>query len=1116
MLKQASLPPISFTNELSNDEVTVYDSFDDGENASYFGTLTPLGTIKPNKTVEITPIHTCSVFLVKRHKDGFPVLRCTWMLSSASNTSSFSIKPSDLQAMQNSLAFIKQISAHPNSLVSKAFQNIRDNKSLSAIALMTEVNNFFTTIQKYKDCGKYKDCTFVTYMTALSYNATKGKKLLKKTSLCSLIKEIGVKCPPGIDDIDISVVAFKLSNEGLTAWVEISLEKLAKSHEVFKNLHSVVKKKSLLFKVRVDLLLNLSIICPLAKLIEIPTVGDHSLKIYNPRLSLNFSPIFKFIVVELEGDLKKTKLKSSIFSNENTQIKISLVIDNLQMAGNLDITGCSLVSPLPLLKGLHFDEFGVQIGWFFEEGIFEFGIQGKFHIGDKKPVPLKDDRFGIVLGFEDELIVPLYLSFYIERLDLNTVIEIFTNSSPHIPFPVSLSNLSYYWAPEPVVLPDGTLADMGAGFSATLDIARFVFYAKFKLDLEHGISGLAEMSPVHLGNELKITGDGKGIFLKVDNKGNPIKNNQKTQNLLKIDNKGKLKKGLPKTSVSKVKTIVPPGGPVLIISTSSSPYFHVDVKASLFDFFNEEVSATINNKEASFLLDYETGIKLFSIKMIDSFVRLKVTFGFGNYELDMLGVAGLIVPPQDSGLHISPLAKAAVIFKANFIPDEGFLGISAQLTSDSFILSKNCHLTGGIAFYCWFSGEHAGDFVQTIGGYNPNFNLPTRYPRIPRVGFNWRVDKHISIKGDGYYALCSHALMAGGCLEAVWHSGHLKAWFIIGADFLIAWKPYHYDIDLYVDFGVSFTFHFFGTHHIHVHIGADLSLWGPDFSGKAHIHLWIVSFTIRFGAHDSQKPKPIDWDNFKTSFLPADDKVCNISVKEGLVTTQNQNGAEPNKLLTTQNQDGAEPNQSNHLGVINPKDFSLIINSVIPSKEADSGGEKIPTQGNNSFGIGSMGLTSNDLHTKKTITITKSGDPDFNSNDYFQYAPILKNVPVGLWGESLTPKLNGKRMINQALAGFEIKPKNPPTPGETQAINISELKYTTIPVDKAYNFEIFLAFQSDNLDGQQKRDKIKNTIVSTQPAREQLLKELGFTCGDLTPSVANQFLIAPQIGQLIN
>ena len=192
--------------------------------------------------------------------------------------------------------------------------------------------------------------------------------------------------------------------------------------------------------------------------------------------------------------------------------------------------------------------------------------------------------------------------------------------------------------------------------------------------------------------------------------------------------------------------------------------------------------------------------------------------------------------------------------KGSFIPEEGVVGVSGQLTPASYILSRDCHLSGGYAYYAWYQGDHAGDFVAAVGGYHPHFNKPAHYPNVPRLAFSWKLDSHTHIKGDAYYALCPHALMAGGHLEAVYEKGSLKAWFKAGADFLIAWKPYHYEASVYINIGGSYTFHFFGTHHITVDVGADVNIWGPEFGGHATVHLWICSIGVDFGASRVSDP----------------------------------------------------------------------------------------------------------------------------------------------------------------------------------------------------------------------------------------------------------------------
>ncbi|HKQ91674.1 MAG TPA: DUF6603 domain-containing protein, partial [Blastocatellia bacterium] len=501
------------------------------------------------------------------------------------------------------------------------------------------------------------------------------------------------------------------------------------------------------------------------------------------------------------------------------------------------------------------------------------------------------------------------------------------------------------------------------------------------------------------------------------------------------------------------------------------------------------------------------GVKFTSFKIVESFALLTFSFG-SHFEMNLLGLSNLVAPP---------VAEAQLALKGAFQPDKGFLGVQAQLTPSSYLLSKACHLTGGFAFYSWFAGsEHDGDFVLTLGGYHPHFRVPEHYPTVPRLGFNWQVSAELSLKGDAYFALTASALMAGGHLEANWRSGSVHAWFKLGADFLIAWKPYHYEITAYVDMGVEVTFEFFGTQHISVHVGADLNIWGPEFSGEASIHLWIISFTVKFGHGDSNKPQPIGWTDFKLSFLPENREsagkpenekmydVCSIAVTGGLISKESQDAAD--------------------LGVINPKSFSLATNSIIPSttsqyalkdKKQTISLSRRPGQ----FGIASMEVTAADLTSTQTITIKREG---VIVSDEFDYTPIYKNAPTGLWGESLKPELNGKQFIENALSGFEIRPKTKSklqSGGETAAIERRKLQADGFNLAGEFRWESVKTFTAATFDSEQKRrDELRKTLATGAAARNAILAALGFTPDDLgkialSAAQADHFLIAPQIEQ---
>jgi uncharacterized protein DUF6603 len=481
------------------------------------------------------------------------------------------------------------------------------------------------------------------------------------------------------------------------------------------------------------------------------------------------------------------------------------------------------------------------------------------------------------------------------------------------------------------------------------------------------------------------------------------------------------------------------------------------------------------------------GIKFTSFKQIDSFALLVVKFG-RRFEIDLLGLSTLTAPPPQAakpgGKTVAPIAEAQLVLKASFIPDEGFLGVRAQLTPNSYILSKDCHLTGGFAFYTWFEPHpHAGDFVLTLGGYHPKFIVPDHYPQVPRLGLNWQVSPELHIKADAYFALTGSAIMAGGHLQATWESGDLRAWFVAGADFILAWKPFHYDLELYIGIGVSYTFKAFGNQTLSVDLGANLHLWGPEFSGTVTVHWSIISFTVNFGEGAPQHLEKLDWNTFKTSFLPKPEQICSIAVQQGLMRQMK------------------ERDQSERW-IVNPTEMVLVINSAIPLNKLNAGRMKLADEDLEErakhLAVAPMGIESGGLTSTCKISIKRERD-DKEPGDAFQVRPIWKSMPAGLWGKpNLTedkkylkpPDLNGAQLVENLLAGFEIRPIKIDQQAHTCDINQDELQYTTKLV------ECDSVWQELKLPAKRGRpawDEAAKTVIDagTRKNRDDLVKALG-------------------------
>jgi hypothetical protein len=189
------------------------------------------------------------------------------------------------------------------------------------------------------------------------------------------------------------------------------------------------------------------------------------------------------------------------------------------------------------------------------------------------------------------------------------------------------------------------------------------------------------------------------------------------------------------------------------------------------------------------------GVLFSSYKMLQSFALLAVSIG-DEVEIALLGISTLTVPVGKKRGEKEMLAFAELALRVVIRPTQGSVEVEGRLTDNCYVFDPSCTIRGGFAFCAWFSGGHAGDFVVTLGGYHPRFVRPAHYPEVPRLALNWQVDPRLNVSGEMYYAITPSCLMAGGRISAVYRLGSIEAWFIVFADFLIAWQPFRYDVQM--------------------------------------------------------------------------------------------------------------------------------------------------------------------------------------------------------------------------------------------------------------------------------------------------------------------------------
>jgi hypothetical protein len=516
------------------------------------------------------------------------------------------------------------------------------------------------------------------------------------------------------------------------------------------------------------------------------------------------------------------------------------------------------------------------------------------------------------------------------------------------------------------------------------------------------------------------------------------------------------------------------------------------------------------------------GIKFNSFKMIDSFALLTVAFGT-RFEVALLGFSEINVPLTVPGAKqaVDPIAHAQLALEAVFAPDDGLIAVSGALTSESYILSKNCKITGGFAFYTWFAKEHAGDFVITLGGYHPAFKKPDHYPLVDRLGFNWKLDDHFSVKGGGYFALTPSCLMAGGALDATYVNGNLKAWFNAYMDFIIKWKPFYYDISMGVSIGASYRVDcWFVQHTFSIELSAALHIWGPEFAGKARVNWYIISFTIEFGNQGVSAPTPLSWSEFSTSFLPAaanDNQkpagdagqenfvpsVCNVNVGKGL--RKEIDGADGQKKW-----------------LIKADDFTITTGSAIPCTAIAFNSNVISLEGRTTnLGILPMGAGVK-LDSGHSVLIEKqlnNGGWQTVPAGYIESSVITGGVPAALWGLMET-KAPSADLISDVAIGLKL------AVAAAQYYQLSadiDLKIIQdIPVNLAFSWGSTMPPAQQSYRQDESMSILMNTLMDERkvvPLRKNILtvlKDNGLCDADVvsladTAKNANNLLLAPPV-----
>jgi hypothetical protein len=236
----------------------------------------------------------------------------------------------------------------------------------------------------------------------------------------------------------------------------------------------------------------------------------------------------------------------------------------------------------------------------------------------------------------------------------------------------------------------------------------------------------------------------------------------------------------------------------------------------------------------------------------------------GGFDLAIYGDAVAMMPP-DAPSRESCLVYVELAMVVEFNMGEGYFRVEAALAPTSFLLVPQCQLTGGFALVYWFgvcqmtqknmtnglivlqSNPHAGDWVFSVGGYHPQYQVPDWYPVPQRLGICFTVGSCLSVVGNCYFAVTPKVVMGGALIHVSLDLGPLQAWLDAQFDCLINFHPLHYVAEFSVSVGVSFNIDILFIHiHISASIGAFLVIQGPEFGGTAQYVTFIILFKDPF------------------------------------------------------------------------------------------------------------------------------------------------------------------------------------------------------------------------------------------------------------------------------
>lgn len=260
-----------------------------------------------------------------------------------------------------------------------------------------------------------------------------------------------------------------------------------------------------------------------------------------------------------------------------------------------------------ILKGLNIANIELDFhGSFINPNEYVYGLSGNFAIGEPVTVntehdfsytALKANEFNLKFNPTSSTYIPVFFQSFVDEISMSKAITLITGSNPNLPRfidPIKLySTYIYYCAPnQQNLLLNGVKAKKGVAISSGINILGLDAYCEYSA-IENRTTGNIILEPINIANLVKIEGNAQGT--------------PSTYTGPKIEK----------------------GGVQLFFDSQGPIYFNTDLRVNLFDLFDINAGARVQENGLQFYTDIDLGIAIVQcnchLKSINDF-RFKTEF----------------------------------------------------------------------------------------------------------------------------------------------------------------------------------------------------------------------------------------------------------------------------------------------------------------------------------------------------------------------------------------------------------------------------------------------------------------------------------------------------------